>query len=258
MGDLLPRKERCSFIRIKRTLFVASGRVRSVPSRRSVERRPLTQERIARAALDIVRECGYGAVSMRAVAERLDTGQASLYAHVRGKADLDRVMIESAWAELEFTTSGSWRDQLSADARALQAVYSRYPGLAVAAFASLPRGELLVNRLEARLEALRSSGLEPRRAQAADLAVSLLASARATEDAVIAERIAESGLTAEEWWQRARAFASSNNEARPLMSELAHYLNPDDRAWLTAELVELVLDGIEARYGVAAPSRAGS
>ena len=32
----------------------------------------------------------------------------------------------------------------------------------------------------------------------------------------------------------------------------------DDRAWLTAELVELVLDGIEARYGVAAPSRAGS
>ena len=74
-------------------------------------------------------------------------------------------------------------------------------------------------------EVLRSSGLEPRHAQAADLAVSLLASARATEDAVIAERIAEriaeSGLTAEEWWQRARAFASSNTEARPLMSQLA-------------------------------------
>ena len=41
------------------------------------------------------------------------------------------------------------------------------------------------------------------------------------------------------------------------MSELARYLNPDDRAWLTAELVELVLDGVEARYGVAAPGRAG-
>ena len=228
-----------------------------MPSRRSVERRPLTQERIARAALDIVVESGYAAVSMRAVAARLDTGQASLYAHVRGKADLDRVMIESAWAELAFTTSGSWRDQLAADARALQELYSRYPGLAVAAFASLPRSERLVNRVEVRLEVLRSSGLEPRHAQAADLAVSLLASARAIEDAVIAERIAESGLTAEEWWEGVRALASSDAEARPLMSELARYLNPDDRAWLTAELVELVLDGVEARYGVAAPGRAG-
>ena len=175
-------------------------------------------------------ESGYAAVSMRAVAARLDTGQASLYAHVRGKADLDRVMIESAWAELASTTSGSWRDQLAADARALQELYSRYPGLAVAAFASLPRSERLVNRVEVRLEVLRSSGLDPRHAQAADLAVSLLASARAIEDAVIAERIAESGLTAEEWWEGVRALATSGNEARPLMSELAHYLNPEDRA----------------------------
>jgi AcrR family transcriptional regulator len=221
----------------------------SMPSRRSVERPPLTQERIARAALEIVQESGYAAVNMRAVAERLDTGQASLYAHVRGKADLDRVMIESAWADLADTTGGSWRDQLAAGATALQELYSRYPGLAVAAFASLPRSERLVDRMEARLEMLRSSGLDPRQAQAADLAVGLLASARATEDAVIAERIAESGLTAEEWWQQTRDYVTAGDETRPLMSDLARYLNPADRAWLTTELVELVLDGIQARYG---------
>lgn len=221
-----------------------------MPSRRSVERRPLTQERIARAALDIVQESGYAAVNMRAVAERLDTGQASLYAHVRGKADLDRVMIESAWAELADTTGGSWRDQLAASATALQELYSRYPGLAVAAFASLPRSERLVDRVEARLEVLRSSGLDPRQAQAADLAVGLLASSRATEDAVIAERIAESGLTAEEWWERAREYVASGSETRPVMSDLVQYLNPEDRAWLTTELVELVLDGIQARYRI--------
>ena len=86
-----------------------------MPSRRSpaVELPLLSQERIARAALDIVRESGYAAVSMRAVAERLDTGQASLYAHVRGKADLDRLMIESAWAELDLPADGSWREQLA-------------------------------------------------------------------------------------------------------------------------------------------------
>jgi AcrR family transcriptional regulator len=220
-----------------------------MPSRRSVRRQPLTQERIARAALDMVQESGYAAVSMRAVAERLDTGRASLYAHVRGEADLDRVMIESAWAELGAPADGSWRERLAFSARALLQLYARYPGLAVAAFASLPQSEQLVDRVEARLELLRSSGLDLRQAQAADLAVGLLASARAIEDAMIAERIAESGLDADEWWQRARDLVSSDTHARPLMSELTRYLNPDDRAWLTTELIELVLDGIEARYG---------
>jgi AcrR family transcriptional regulator len=223
-----------------------------VPSRRSpvVERRALSQERIARAALDIVRESGYAAVSMRAVAERLDTGQASLYAHVRGKADLDRLMIESAWAELDLPADGSWRQQLASSATALRELYARYPGLAVASFASLPRSEDLADRLESRLEALRSEGLDPRQAQAADLAVGLLASARAIEDAMIAERIAESGLLAEEWWERARQLVASDVQARPLMAQLSTYLNPTDRAWLTTELVELILDGIQARYGI--------
>ena len=220
-----------------------------MPSRRSVERRPLTQEGIARAALDIVQESGYAAVSMRAVAQRLDTGQASLYAHVRGKADLDRVMIESAWAELDVPTGGSWRERLAFNATSIHELYTRYPGLAVAFFASLPRSEELFDRVEARLELLRSSGLDPRQAQAADLAVGLIASARAIEDAVIAERIAESGLAPDEWWQRARDLVSSDTQARPLMSELTRYLNPDDRVRMTIELVELVLDGIQARYG---------
>lgn len=220
-----------------------------MPSRRSVDRAPLTPERIARAALDIVQESGYSAVNMRAVAQRLDTGQASLYAHVRGKADLDRVMIESAWAELDDPVGGgSWRERLAFDASAFHDLYARYPGLAVAAFASLPRSEQLIDRVEARLEVLRASGLDPRQAQAADLAVGLLASARATEDAVIAERIAESGLSPDEWWQSARDLVGSDTDARPLMSELIQYLNPDDRAWLTTELVELLLDGIQARY----------
>jgi AcrR family transcriptional regulator len=191
------------------------------------------------------------------VAERLDTGQASLYAHVRGKADLDRIMIESAWAELDVPAEGSWRERLASGAAALQELYARYPGLAVAAFASLPRSELLADRVEARLELLRSEGLDPRQAQAADLAVGLLASARAIEDAMIAERIAESGLTPDQWWQRAREAVTSDTAARPLMAELSGYLNPTDRAWLSTELVELVLDGIEARYGIQGRPTAG-
>jgi AcrR family transcriptional regulator len=223
-----------------------------VPSRRSPveQRRAITPARIARAALDIVQESGYAAVSMRAVADRLNTGQASLYVHVRGKADLDRVMVESALAEIDVPTTGSWREQLALEAARTREMYARYPGLAVAVFASLPSTEHYADGLEARLELLCSLGLDNRQAQAADLAVALLTAARSIEDATIAERVAESGLTSDEWWQRAREFLASDAQRRPLSAESSAYLNPDDRARMSAELVELVLDGIEARYGI--------
>jgi AcrR family transcriptional regulator len=222
----------------------------NVPSRRSPadQREAITVDRIARAALDLVRESGYAAVNMRAVAERLGTGQASLYAHVRSKADLERLMVEAVTAEIDRPSSGSWRVDLESEAARTQEVYARYPGLAVAAFASLPRDEGYADRLEARLALLQSAGLEPLQAQAADLAVGLLAVVRAIEDAQIAARIAESGLTAEEWWQHARDVVTADPEARPLVAQISERLNPDDRAWMSRELIQIVLDGIQARY----------
>jgi AcrR family transcriptional regulator len=203
-----------------------------VPSRRSRadQRQAITVERIARAALEIVRESGYTAVNMRAVAERLDTGPASLYAHVRGKADLDRLMVETVAAEIDRPSTGSWRDDLESEAARIQEAYARYPGLAAAGFASLPRDDRYADRLEARMELLEAAGLDPRQAQAADLAVGLLALVRAIEDAQIAERIADSGLTAEEWWQHARAVVSSDVGKRPRVAALSEFLNPEARA----------------------------
>jgi AcrR family transcriptional regulator len=219
-----------------------------MPSRRSpTDSRPaLTAERIARAALAIVEESGYAAVNMRAVAERLDTGQASLYVHVRGKADLDRVMIEQAWAEIEFATEGSWRERLAADARAIRRLYARYPGLALASFASLP--QRYAEEMEERLRLLVDGGLTVRQAQAADLGTALLATVRAIEDAVIDERIADSGMSAPEWWEHVRGLLGAEAEAHPLWAETSTYLTPEDRESMSAELVELMLDGIEARY----------
>jgi AcrR family transcriptional regulator len=227
----------------------------NVPSRRSPadQRQAITVDRIARAALDIVRESGYAAVNMRAVAERLGTGQASLYAHVRGKADLDRLMVETVEAEIDRPSIGSWRGDLASEAARSQEVYARYPGLAVAAFASLPRDDRFAERLEARLELLESAGLESRQALAADLAVGLIAMVRAIEDAQIAARIVESGLTAEEWWQQVRDVVTSDPQARPLVAHMSEYLNPDDRAWMSRELIQIILDGIQARYGPERP-----
>ena len=54
---------------------------------------PLSVERIVDTALDIVAAEGFEALTMRRVAAALDTGPASLYAHVVNKADLDELLI---------------------------------------------------------------------------------------------------------------------------------------------------------------------
>jgi hypothetical protein len=159
-------------------------------------------------------------------------------------------MVESVLTEFQSSTAESWRERLAADAAQTQQLYARYPGLAVAAFASLPRSEELDDRLERRYEMLVSLGLDLRQAVTAHIALALVPAVRAMEDGVIAERIAESGLSAEEWWERARGAVASNQETRPLTARTSDWINPDDRAWLSAELVQLVLDGIQARYGI--------
>ena len=162
-------------------------------------------------------------------------------------------MVESAWAQFQPSTSGSWRERLASDAAQIQRLYARYPGLAVAAFASLPRSERLADGLEQRYEMFLSLGLDIRQAQAAHIALALLPTGRAIEDAVIAERIAESGLTADEWWQQVRSAVASVADTRPLTAQMSNWLNPEARDRLSAELVQLVLDGIAARYGVCPP-----
>ena len=76
----------------------------------------------------------------------------------------------------------------------------------------------------------------------------LLATVRAIEDAVIADRIAESGLEADAWWRGVRQFVDEEADAQPLLAETSAYLTPEARQEMSTELVELVLDGIEARY----------
>jgi hypothetical protein len=48
--------------------------------------------------------------------------------------------------------------------------------------------------------------------------------------------------------RRRRRFVGTDDEAHPLFAESATYLTPEDREWMSSELVEVILDGIEARY----------
>jgi AcrR family transcriptional regulator len=64
-------------------------------------KKPITVEAIVEAAFGIVEREGYDALTMRRVAGALETGPASLYAHVVNKEDLNDLLIGQLCAEIE-------------------------------------------------------------------------------------------------------------------------------------------------------------
>jgi AcrR family transcriptional regulator len=79
-------------------------------------REPLTRDRVVDAALQLLVEQGYEAVSMRKVAQALGTGPASLYAHVANKKELDQLMLDRAAADMKLPGADPehWQEQLKA------------------------------------------------------------------------------------------------------------------------------------------------
>ena len=108
---------------------------RAVPE--AARKAPITVDRITDAALTIVSERGYDALTMRNVAAALRTGPASLYAHVVNKADLDELIIGRLCSELVLPDPApeQWREQITDVCTQLRDQYLRYPGISRAALA---------------------------------------------------------------------------------------------------------------------------
>ncbi|MFI1386013.1 TetR/AcrR family transcriptional regulator [Embleya sp. NPDC020886] len=89
----------------------------------------LTVDRIVRAAVEIADADGIGALSMRAVAERLGVGTMSLYTYVPGKAELLHVMFDTVLGESALPDAAGldWRTALERHARADHALAQRHP-----------------------------------------------------------------------------------------------------------------------------------
>ncbi len=101
---------------------------------------PLSVERIVQTALDITAAEGFEALTMRRVAAALDTGPASLYAHVVNKADLDELLIGYLCSTIVIPAPdpATWRDQIFDLAAQIRDQYLRYPGISQAALGVVP------------------------------------------------------------------------------------------------------------------------
>ncbi|WP_394619531.1 TetR/AcrR family transcriptional regulator [Lentzea sp. JNUCC 0626] len=105
-----------------------------------VRKEPITVGRIVGTALELVRAEGFDALTMRRVAAALGTGPASLYAHVRNKADLDDLLIGTLSRNITLPSpdAGRWREQVVDVCGQLRDEFLRYPGIARAALNAPP------------------------------------------------------------------------------------------------------------------------
>ena len=103
---------------------------------------------------------------MRRLATALETGPASLYAHVVNKEDLDELLIGRLCAEIELPQPNPsiWRQQIASVCTQLRDQYLRYPGISRAALAVAPTNLETLRVSEGMFAILLTGGIEPQAA----------------------------------------------------------------------------------------------
>jgi AcrR family transcriptional regulator len=148
-----------------------------------VRKEPITVDRIVTTALRLVETEGFDALTMRRVAAALETGPASLYAHVRNKAELDDLLIGtlSRNVSLPAPDAARWRAQFVDVCAQLRDQFLRYPGIARAALSAPPNNLDTLRITEGMLAILLAGGVAPQPAAWAIDAALLYVSAYTVE-----------------------------------------------------------------------------
>lgn len=160
---------------------------RSVPvSRRERPAKPaLSRDAVVAAAVELVRELGTERVTMRRLAQQLDTGPASLYVYVRDTAELHAAVLDVFLAEVDLAPVGDdaddWRDRLWRVLASYSAVLYERPGLARAAMVTHPSGPHYLALVDGLLALLAVGGVPADRAAWAVDVLLLVATATAAE-----------------------------------------------------------------------------
>jgi AcrR family transcriptional regulator len=176
---------------------------RSSEERPARGRRPtLTVDAIVTAAIEMADEAGLGALSMRALAERLGVGTMSIYTHVPGKAELIDLMLDTVLGEAPRPDElpEHWRARLELVARENAALFHRHPWMLEIVTFRPPMGPGVMAKYDFELRALEGIGLTD---VEMDSVLTLVlgyvqSSARQALEATLVEQ--RTGLTDDEWW----------------------------------------------------------
>ncbi|MFE9612184.1 TetR/AcrR family transcriptional regulator [Streptomyces sp. NPDC006012] len=136
-------------------------------SRRARPAKPaLTREAIVAAAVAVLRAEGLQKVTMRRLAQELDTGPASLYVYVRNTDELHAAVLDELLGTVgQAPAEGSWRERLTAVLTEYTGMLLDHPTLARSALTARPAGPHYLRLIETLLALLDAGGVP--RAQAA-------------------------------------------------------------------------------------------
>jgi AcrR family transcriptional regulator len=141
---------------------------RPVVSRRERPAKPaLTRAGIVAAAIAVMQAEGLDRVTMRRLAQDLDTGAASLYVYVRNTAELHAAMLDELLATVDLspvTAAGDWRDRLITVLWSYTRILFEQPGLAPSVLVTRPSGPAYLSLAEGILALLSAGGVPADRA----------------------------------------------------------------------------------------------
>jgi AcrR family transcriptional regulator len=128
------------------------------------DRPPITRELIVRQALRLLDRDGLDQLSMRRLAEELDTGAASLYWHVGSKDALLDLVLDEIIGEQEVPQPepGRWQEQLKEIGRAARTTILRHRDVVRLSIGRIPTGPNALRYSERVLAVLRAAGVPDR------------------------------------------------------------------------------------------------
>jgi AcrR family transcriptional regulator len=223
------------------------------PTRRSTRdrpaKKPLSEEAIVDAALQITQAEGFEAVTMRRIAAELDTGAASLYVYVKNRDELLWAMFDRAAGDalpLAAPDPERWREQVHGLLGNFLKTLESYPGLAGALPVGPPATDNALAGAENLLGVLLAGGITSQDAAWACDILALIVTATATE--ADARRISEAGASHEDVVDQVRGtFAELPPERFPNLVAHVAEMTAGDSGDRFHFAVDTFLDGLVAR-----------
>ncbi|MFJ8361777.1 TetR/AcrR family transcriptional regulator [Streptomyces sp. NPDC093984] len=215
-------------------------------SRRERPAKPaLTYEGIVAAAVRLMEAEGLQRVTMRRLAQELDTGPASLYVYVANAAELHAAILEHFLGAVDLSPvqePGDWRERLRAVLDSYTRVLFSHPALAHSALVARPSGPNYLALVEAVLTLLHEGGAPDAQAAWGVDVLLLVATATAAEQSA-----RDSALEAEqEHTALVQALGAASPLAHPRVAALGDDLvsgAPEERlAWTFRTIINGILD----------------
>ncbi|HEU4675539.1 MAG TPA: TetR/AcrR family transcriptional regulator [Motilibacteraceae bacterium] len=208
---------------------------------------PLSRRSILEAALALIRERGVDAVSLRHVAERVETGPASLYAYFSSRDALLEQVLDAAYSQVELVAAdaGGWREALAGTIGNTIDTLVAYPGLGAVALGTIPTLPGALRLAEHELALMETGGISGDRAA---LAVDLIAQFAASTAVERTTRQDLSGGEVERGKARA-AYEDADSALFPRVARSAEALTgPGERARRDFA-IEVIITGLEQSAG---------